>query len=268
MTLTPSAPKQQRIERSNKIRTEYQKELGEEFGAVFHRLWNDWALASIRLKEYRELFSNTKHVELLNAICGGAFLWDIHHLLRNELMLCVTRLTDPVCTAGKSNLTVRSLPEFCKDKKAALRNEVRERVDRAVRAAEFARDWRNRRISHRDRNLATESDTKPLAPASLRQVETVLDEVHAVLHAISVHLLKKGICNSVVTSPRARAFVCYTQQLVEAVKYIDSIIDPSGKVPVTDTGVAGDFLRKFGWNPTWEQVSQIVELREAARRFR
>ena len=268
MTTTPSTPKQLRIEMSDKAKKEYQKELGEEFGAVFHGLWNDWALALMRLQEYRELFSNSKHVELLNAISGRAFLWDIHHILRNELMLCVTRLTDPICTAGKSNLTVRSLPEFCKDKKAELRKEVRERVDLAVRAAEFARDWRNRRISHRDLTLATESDTKPLAPASLRQVETVLDEVHAVLRAISVHLLKKDIYNGVVTSPRARAFLCYTQQLVDAVKYIDSIIDPSGKVPVTDTGVAGDFLRKLGSKPTWEQVREIVELREAARRFR
>ena len=252
----------------DKAKQEYQKKLGEEFGVVFHGLWSDRAWAVMRLQEYRELFGNTEHVALLNAISGGAFLRDIQHILWDDLMLRVTRLTDPICTAGKSNLTVRRLPEFCKDEEAEFHQEVKERVDLAVRAAEFARDWRNRRISHRDLALAIESDAKPLASASLRRVEAALGEVHAVLRAISVHLLKEDIGNGVVTSPRARAFICYTQQLVEAVKYIDSIIDPGGKVPITDRGVAGDFLRILGCKPTWEQVRQIIELREAARRFR
>lgn len=260
--------KQRRIEMSDKTKQEYQKKLGEEFGPVFHGLWKDWALALMRMQEYKELFSNTEHVKLLNAISGGAFLWDIQHIFWDDLMLRVTRLTDPVCTSDKSNLTVRRLPEFCKDREAELHKEVSGQVDRAVEAAKFARDWRNRRISHRDLALAIESDAKPLAQASLRQVRTALGRVREVLRAISVPLLKEDIGNFVVTSPRARAFVCYTQQLAEAVKYIDSIIDPGGKVPITDRGVAGDFLCKLGCKPTWEQVRQIIELREAARRFR
>lgn len=261
-------PEQLRVQMSDKVKQKYQNKLGEEFGAVFHGLRNDRALALMRLQEYRELFGSNEHVELLNAISGGAFLWDIQRILWDDMMLRVTRLTDPICTAGKSNLTVQRLPEFCKDEEAEFHEEVSERADRAVGAADFARDWRNRRISHRDLALAIESDAKPLASASLRQVETALDEVHAVLRAISLHLLNEDIGKGVVTSPRARAFICYTQQLVEAVKYIDSIMDPGGKVPITDRGVAGDFLRKLGCKPTWEQMRQIIELREAARRFR
>ena len=260
--------KQLRVQTSDKVKQKYQNKLGEEFGAVFHGLWNDRAWAWIRLQEYRELFGNTEHVELLNALTGGAFLRDIQHILWDDLMLRVTRLTDPLGSGGKSNLTVRRLCKFCKDEDAELHEEVSKGVKHAVRAAEFARDRRNRRISHRDLTLAIKSDAKPLDRASLRQVETALDEVHAVLRAISLHLLKEDIGKDVVTSPGARAFICYTQQLVEAVKYIDSIIDPGGKVPITDRGVAGDFLRKLGFKLTWEQMSQIMELREAARKFR
>ena len=261
--------KQRRIEMSDKIKQEYQKKLGEEVGLVFHGLWKDWVLALMRMQEYIELFSNTEHVKLLNAISGGAFLRDIQHIFWDDLMLRVTRLTDPIRTSGKSNLTVRRLPEFfCKDKEAELHKEVSGRVKRAVEAAEFARDWRNRRISHRDLALAIESDAEPLAQASLRQVRTALGAVREVLRAISLPLLEQDIGNFVANSPRARAFVCYTQQLAEAVKYINSIIDPGGKVPITDRGVAGDFLCKLGCKPTWEQVRQIIELREAARKFR
>lgn len=264
--------KQLRVQTSDKVKQKYQNKLGEEFGAVFHGLWNDRAWAWTRLQEYRELFGNSEHVELLNALTGGAFLRDIQHILWENLMLHVTRLTDPIDSGGKSNLTVQRLcefcKEFCKDEEGEFHEEVSERVKYAVGAAEFARDWRNRRISHRDLALAIESDAKPLAPASLRQVETALDAVHAVLRAISLHLLNEDIGKGVVTAPRARAFICYTQQLVGAVKYIDSVIDPGGKVAITDRGVAGDFLRKLGCKPTWEQERQIIELREAARRFR
>ena len=254
--------KQRRIEMSDKVKQEYQKKLGEEFGRVFHGLWQDWVLALVKMQEYIELFSNTEHVKLLNAISGGAFLSDIQHIFWDDLMLRVTRLTD----RSKSTLSVKRLPKFCKD--AELKREVLRRINCAYEAAEFARDWRHRRISHRNLDLAIKSDAKPLAQASLRQVKTALGEVREVLRAISVPLLKQDIPDFVAASPSARAFVCYTQQLAEAVKYIDSIIDPGGKVPITDRGVASDFLCKLGCKPTWEQVRQIIELREAARKFR
>ena len=264
--------KQLKVQTSDKVKQKYQNKLGQEFGAVFHGLWNDRAWAWIRLQEYRELFGNTEHVELLNALTGGAFLRDIQHILWDDLMLRVTRLTDPIGSGGKSNLTVRRLPEFCKefckDEEAEFYKEVSKRANCAVEAAKFARDWRNRRISHRDLALAIESDAKPLALASLRQVETALDAVRVVLRAISLHLLKEDMGKCVAAPPRARAFICYTQQLVGAVKYIDSIIDPGGKVPITDRGVAGDFLGKLGFKLTWQQMRQIMELREAARKFR
>ena len=62
--------------------------------------------------------------------------------------------------------------------------------------------------------------------------------------------------------------MCYATQLVDAVQYIDSFIDPSGTVAITDSDVASAFLLKLGCRPTADQVMQIIELREAARRFK
>ena len=255
-----------KVEQSDKVKQEYQNKLGEEFGAVFHGLRNDWAWGVMRTQEFGELFSNAEDVELLNSISGGGFLWDIQHIFWNDLMLRVTRLTDPSSTAGKGNLTVQRLPDFCTD--TELCNEVLRLVDVAVDAAGFARDLRNRRISHRDLTQAISPNTEPLAPANLRQVATALDAVHAVLNVISMHLMDAGIANDVIIRPRARAFLCYIRQLAEAVQYIDSFIDPSGNLPITDHGAASDFLQKLGCKPTMEQVMQIIELREAARRFK
>ena len=254
------------LEMSDTVRQEYQDKLGAKFGAVFCDLRNDWASGLVRANEFRELFSNAERVELLNAISGGGFLWDMQHILWDDLMLRVSRLTDPIQTAGKDNLTVQLLPPFCVEPQ--LREEVRILADAAVEATKFARDWRNRHISHADLARAIEPNAEPLAQASLGQVAAALDAVHAVLNVISVRKLNAEIMNKVVFPPRARAFVCYATQLVEAVRYIDSLIDPSGTVPITDSDVISAFLLKLGCRPTAEQVMQIIELREAARRFK
>ena len=248
------------------VRREHQDKLGEEFGAVYHGLWNDWAWGLLRIREFRELFGSVSHVELLNAVTGGGFLWDVQHTLWDDLMLRLTRLTDPVRSGGKDNLTVQRLPDYCED--PGLRTEVKSRVDAAVEAAAFARDWRNRRISHADLSRTLKPSAAPLAPASLRQAAAALDAVHAVLNTISMRLMDEDLANDLGGAPRARGFISYVEQLVKAVQYVDSLIDPSGRVPITDCDAASAFLRRVGCEPTWEQASQIIELREAARRFR
>ena len=248
------------------LRERYQAQLGREFGTAFYGLYNDWAWAVMRINEFRELFSRSEDVALLNAITGGGFTWDIQYILWDDLLLRICRLTDPPKSAGKQNLSVTRLPELCKDKEPALSDEVQRCVDTAVEKAKFARDWRNRRISHTDWAKTMEpSDT--LAPVSLQQVASVLDSIHAVLNAVSMGLLKTEIANSVVGPPRARAFLCYARQLVDSVKFIDGLIDADGITRFTDSDIASAFLRKLGCEPTMEQVNKIIELRQAARRF-
>ena len=249
---------------SDKTKREYQEKLGNELGAIFYGLWHDWVSGLVRSNEFRELFSNDAHVELLNAI-GGGFMWDIQQILWDDLMLRVTRLTDPVRTGGKANLTVQALPALCED--AELRNQIQSRIDAAVEAAAFARDWRNRRISHADLIRATEANAEPLAPASLAQVATALDSVHAVLNAISLRILDADIMNDVAMPPRARTFISNTDQLVAAVQYIDSLVDPARNKRVVDVHGARTFLQKLGCDPTLDNVMRIIALRRAARRF-
>ena len=107
----------------------------------------------------------------------------------------------------------------------------------------------------------------PLAPATLQQVASALDAVHAVLNAVSRGLLNTEIANTVVAPPRARAFLCYARQLVDSVEFIDTLIDTDGTTSFTDSAVASAFLRKLGCEPTMEQVENIIDLRQAARRF-
>ena len=220
----------------------------------------------MRRDEFRELFTRAEDVSLLNALTGGGFTWDIQNVLWDDLLLRVCRLTDPPRSAGKHNLTVRRLPALCEQHGTSLYEQVQRLVHAVVKEAEFARDWRNRRISHSD--LATVvGKAEPLAPASLQNVTRALDAVHAVLNAISNELLNAEIVNSITGKPRARAFLSYARQLADSAKFIDAVVDRDGAARIADPDVATAFLETLGLEPTMQNVRRIIDLRRAARRF-
>ncbi len=249
------------------ILEQYKLQLGNEFGTAFHGLSNEWTWALLRLNEFRELFSSEEDVALLNALTGGAFTWDIQQIFWDDILLRVCRLTDPRTSGRKRNLSIQALPPFIKEREQELFLEVQILVNKAVAKADFARDWRNRRISHSawDRTI---EPAKPLTTVTLQQVESALDAVHAVLNTISVGLLDVELGNTVVLTPRSRAFLSYARQLVESVKFIDGLIDGEGGTEFTDQEAARTFLRKHNCKPTLENLGRVIELRESVQRFK
>jgi HEPN superfamily AbiU2-like protein len=81
-----------------------------------------------------------------------------------------------------------ALPNLIGD--ATLKTKVAQLVDEAVAATRFARDWRDRRIAHRDLKLALEQPTTPLAQGSRADVRKALQALAAVLNAVASHYLK------------------------------------------------------------------------------
>jgi hypothetical protein len=86
---------------------------------------------------------------------------------------------------SKSNLTLQNLPSLIGD--AKLKTKVETLCKAASDGVEFARDWRNRHIAHRDLKLAMGENAKPLQSVQLKQVNDVLASFQAVLDAISLH---------------------------------------------------------------------------------
>ena len=200
-------------------------------------------------------------------------MWDVQQILWSDLLLHVTRLTDPATMGRHANLSVQALPPFCERPELQaehpeLHAVVQELVARAVTAADGPRDWRNRRISHADLGLAIDSDAESLAPTSLQQVQAALDAVHAVIQAIAGGILNHHIINDIAVQPRAEAFLAHLKQLVKAVQYVDAIIDPGGNAAITDVGLAESFVTRVGRRPGRDEVLQVIDLREAARSSR
>jgi hypothetical protein len=102
--------------------------------------------------------------------------------LFSDTVLGVARIVDPPVSAGKRNLTIQQFPSLIDD--ANLKSEVLKLIDEAKKAADFARDWRNRRLAHLDLNLSLSEAAKPLSPASRKRVEDSLAAIAQILNCI------------------------------------------------------------------------------------
>lgn len=106
----------------------------------------------------------------------------MQEVLWRDVLLSLSRLTDPVKSAGKLNLTIRALASAIVD--PVLRERVEKVVDKALKATEFARDWRNRYLAHNDLGFSMGRTVDPLMFASrlkvrhaLRWLEIVMDQL-------------------------------------------------------------------------------------------
>ena len=235
-----------------------------EFQRVLHLLKNEWAHAEWTLQEFRDLFSAGERLAVLNGVAGPlmALLQDV---LWENLLLQVARLTDPVQTAGHKNLTFQQIPAFFTDQPEKHR-ELGEQVQAAVDAAAFARDWRNRRIGHRDLEHSLDRQARPLEKASLQSVDAALATIHRTLATIARYEHAQ-LSRQPSGSNAADGFFYRTLRLVTAVQFIDGIVDTDRRSEVTDFGAARAFLERHRPRPSWKMIEQVVELRATARLF-
>ncbi|WP_429032444.1 hypothetical protein [Bradyrhizobium sp. I1.14.4] len=108
------------------------------------------------------------------------------HMIQEELwesrLLHIARITNASATGGKTNLTIRNLPDLVPD--AAAKAKVSALADVAIKTMEFCQVWRNRRIGHKDLKLAIGEPAKPLADASRKRVKDALKAIADVMDAV------------------------------------------------------------------------------------
>jgi AbiU2 len=177
---------------ADEVKQENIAKMGDALGALYSALLQELAIAHLYWHEYVELFgAKPQRVDLLNRAAPAFF-----RMLQDELwemsLLYLARLTDAPHSLGnedKPNLTIQALLPLTRDH-IELNTKVSNLIQTAIEHTKFARDWRNRRIAHRDLRLALEETTKPLADASRAQVNTALKAIADVLNIVAGHYLK------------------------------------------------------------------------------
>lgn len=158
------------------------RKMGKQAGEIYSALWQDIAGMFLVFEEFQNLYANEEtRVDVLND-AAPAFFGMIQELLWHELMLGVARVTDTVGSGNRQNLTVQRLPALI----AGRSNQaVQAAANKACEAADFCRQWRNKRIAHRDLSHAVDAKVAWLPAATLGRMREALQALEAALNAAS-----------------------------------------------------------------------------------
>jgi hypothetical protein len=159
--------------------------MGERLGLLYYVLWQEIGWLHMKWHQYVVLFGTKKsRVALLNE-AAPAFFRTVEDSLWEDVLLHISRLTDPPGGGATAKLTIKRCHALVDDPPTA--QKVKAAVEKAIDLSSFCRDWRNRHIAHRNLNLALKVGATPLAEASREKVRLVLAALGEVLDTISLH---------------------------------------------------------------------------------
>lgn len=173
--------------------------MGEALGKQYTVLFQEFAALNLYWKEFLELFgTNDKRIARLNQAAPGFFQMLQEQQFETN-MSHLARLTDSPKSAGKENLTVRSLPDLVSD--PGLKAELKKHVADVEQKTEFCRDWRNRRFAHHDLLLATQDNrAAPLEPATKEKIVAALQAISDTLNVMERFYYKGGCAFDVIAA--------------------------------------------------------------------
>ena len=168
-------------------KTDHIDGMGEELGRLYDALWQEVAWLHMKWREYVTLFGTSPaRIELLNK-AAPSFFRVIQNSLWEGVLLHIARLTDSPRSMGKHNLSFRQFATI------SLHPDIAPQIEKlmadALETSAFARDWRNRKLAHRDLHLALGKRAEPLASVSRAQVKEALAAQSAILNALAAHYL-------------------------------------------------------------------------------
>ena len=162
----------------------YIEKMGQKLGELFYATSIELSRAHWRWEQYRILFGEgQRQIDLLNE-AAPIFFGIVHDVLFEDTLLAIARLVERPKPSGKRVLTVKRFPPLLADPN--LKEQVCTLIGKAKTSAQFAIDWRNRRLAHRDLDLSLSRSLEPLPPATREKVEESLSALRAVLDCIEI----------------------------------------------------------------------------------
>lgn len=166
---------------SDESRRQLVHAMGEDLGGFFHELDREFFWVCFKWQEYENLFGSPEKVDLLNRSAPG-FFGSLQQILRGDVLLHVSRLTDAPRAGNRENLSLKRLRERLKD--PSLGDQIDGLLDTAHQKAAIIRRERNKLLAHLDEQAARRAQVPNLA--SRRQVKDALEAIAEVMNVINV----------------------------------------------------------------------------------
>lgn len=182
---------------AKEVKQRYLDAMGNELGHIYYAFCCECTELHWEWNELMTLFgSEPERVDLLNS-AAPSFFKLVHDFMWEGILLHFARMTDSPISCGRRNLSLRRLPDLVDSE---IRSEVEKLLALATESCEFARNWRNRRIAHRDLGLALQ-EAKPLTPASRKSVGDALQAISAILNCLESHYCHGIVAYDLLVAP-------------------------------------------------------------------
>ena len=166
------------------ILQEQTEAMGEEFGPIYNRLYREIIFIHHKWSEFESLYGQGDDpIKSMNKF-APFFFYIVQNNLFDDVILNICRITDPIKTLGKYNITIQLFPEHVEKE---IRSSIAEQVESIISDSSFCRDRRNRIISHIDKDLALNQSVKPLEPANRNRVNALLKKFQELFNSIERH---------------------------------------------------------------------------------
>jgi hypothetical protein len=181
---------------ADEVRADHISLMGPELGVLYDELRKEVTWLHLKWNRFVALFVKEKcRIDLMNDT-APAFFSEIQRAMAEDIFIHISRLTDRAETklgkVKKPNLTLQRLPGLLLDE--ALCAIVNCKIMELNNECQFARDWRNRRIAHRDLALAMqEVGYRPLESATKEKVEKALVGIRDVMNTVFGHFTESVV---------------------------------------------------------------------------
>jgi len=144
--------------------------LGDELAPIYCYVKNDVFALRNQWKPYKSLFgTNEERFRLLQEI-SGTVSQTLERTLFEATLLGLRRITDKAASRGSNYaVTIKALPKHFSGMEA---EHIRRLVSEAERAADFARNWADKKIAHSDYQFRI--GALRLKPASRKKVDEAM----------------------------------------------------------------------------------------------
>ena len=176
---------------SDEVEQEYIQAMGSSLGSLYNALHKEVVWLHAKWLEYRKLYAESKErINLLNDT-AAFFFHIVQDVLWEDVLLHIARLTDSPKQGKFENLTLRRLPDKVPDE--VLANELDSLVKNALKEAQFARKWRDKRLAHIDLSHAIDVKATTLPGVSRQHIEDVLAKFREIMNCLHCSYLNSEV---------------------------------------------------------------------------
>jgi len=155
--------------------------MGNEFGSIYNRVYREVIFIHHKWSEFESLYGQGDiPIQSMNKF-APFFFYIVQNNLFDDVILSICRITDPIKSLGKYNITIQLFPEYVDEE---IRSSISQQVACIISDSSFCRDRRNRIISHIDKELALNQSAKLLEPANRNSVNTLLKKIQELINSI------------------------------------------------------------------------------------